>query len=249
MEVEVVPRLASLAAWQRRLLYVTGGLMTLALVAGFVYAEVPVRCDSVNEPAGCWSAPLSQKLFYFHVPIAWAAYASFTVLFVASLLQLIDSGPGTRFWSDVVSVASAEVGVVLTTLTLLSGMIWGEAEWGVAWRWNDTKLVMVFLLWLTYLGYLVLRAQVEAPDRRARLAAVYGMLGFVMVPLSWMAQRIWQSLHPEPILEGGLVTPSVRNAFFLSLLAFTFLASWLIIAAVRMEASKRAVEEIQVVFP
>jgi len=133
MELDVVPRLAALAAWQRRLLYATGVLMTLALVAGFVYAETPQRCDSLNEPQGCWSAPLSQKLFYFHVPIAWTAYAAFAVLFVASLLQLIDSGPGTQFWSDVVAVAGAEVGVLLTTLTLLSGMIWGEAEWGVPW--------------------------------------------------------------------------------------------------------------------
>jgi heme exporter protein C len=168
-------------------------------------------------------APLAWKLFFFHVPIALVSFLAFFVAFVASLQVL-----RTRdaFW-DRHAHAAVEVGVVYTGITLATGMIWGEAEWGTPWRWDDEKLVVVLVLFLVYLAYLVLRRELPDPERRARFSALYAMAGFAAVPLAWFAQRIWEVQHPTVFgVEGsgqGVVTPGVVPIFATALLLFGLL--------------------------
>ncbi len=168
-----------------------------------------------------------QRIMYFHVASAWNAYLAFFVVFISSLLFL---RRGERRW-DRLAFCSAELGVFFTTLALVSGSIWGRSVWGVWWTW-DPRLTTTLILWFLYIGYLLLRSGEEDP-RRARLAAVLGIIGFVDVPIIHMSVVWWQSLHPVVIrpgkvdMEGSMVLALVAavfafTAFYFYLLRFRF---------------------------
>lgn len=151
---------------------------------------------------GVMSAPIAQKIFYFHMPSAWASYLAFGVTLFASAMYL---GSRDRRY-DRFALSSAEIGVVFATIAILTGPIWAKQEWGVYWRWDDAKLTTTFILWLVYIGYLSLRAAMSEPSARARVSAVYGILGFVTVPMSLLSARIaplLRSSHPEVIASSS----------------------------------------------
>ncbi len=160
--------------------------MAVSLVLIFFYAPVEAQMGIV------------QKIFYFHVPLAWNAFVGFLIVFIASFRYLATRDPK---W-DARALAAAEVGVLFTTLVLITGPIWAKPVWGIWWTW-DSRLTLTFVMWLIYLGYLMLRHYVESPDRRAVLAAVVGIVGFVDVPLVYFAIRWWRTQHPQPVLMGG----------------------------------------------
>ena len=141
---------------------------------------------------------LPQKVFYLHLPCALSAFLGFFICFVASIRYLV----ARDLRHDHLAASAAEVGVVFTTLVLVTGSIWAHAAWGVMWTW-DVRLTTTAVLWCIYLGYLVLRGNVDDPDRRARFSAVVGIVGFVDVPLVYMSIRWWQTMHPEPVVFGG----------------------------------------------
>lgn len=131
-----------------------------------------------------------QKIMYVHVPSAWVAFIAFFIVFVASLVYL---------WTrnekhDLLAASAAEVGVVLTALTLVLGSIWARPTWGVWWTW-DPRLTTTAILLLIYAGYLALRGFVEDPQRRARWSAAVGVLAFLNVPIVYMSVRWWRSIH------------------------------------------------------
>lgn len=195
-------------------------LLACVLAGGLllVFAAL-VLAPSFAGHAG-FTAPLSWKLFFFHVPIALASFLAFGVAFYHALRYL--ARPTAAH--DHAAAAAVEVGVVLAGLTLATGMIWGQAEWGQAWRWWDLKLVLVLLMFLIYCGYLLLRREVSDADRRARLSAVYAVAGFATIPLAWFAQRIWLSAHPAVFgaedSETGVVTAGIMPIFLLGLAVF-----------------------------
>ncbi len=195
----------------------------IVLILAFVFVLLSIYTaliftPEVKEEDG-WTAPMAQKIFYFHVPSAWVSFLAFGVVFVMSILYLKTS---SRKW-DVIAYSSAEIGVVFCTLTIVTGPIWGKAEWGVYWRWEDTKLTITFILWLIYVAYLVLRGGVENEDK-SRLAAVFGIIGFVCVPLSFFSSRIWQSMHPNVVASsGGSMSMETGVGLLMGVIAFTFL--------------------------
>ena len=169
---------------------------------------------------GVFSAPLSQKIFYFHMPSAWVAYVAFGVTLVGSAMFL---------WKrsevhDRIAGYSAELGVVFATIAIITGPIWAKEEWGVYWRWDDTKLVATFILWIVFFGYLVLRATVQDEGKMRRISAIYGMLAFVTVPLSFLASRVMQSFHPTVIgSTGGGLSADAGFTVIVAIAAFTCL--------------------------
>ncbi|HYI43990.1 MAG TPA: cytochrome c biogenesis protein CcsA [Actinomycetota bacterium] len=175
-----------------------------------------------------------QRIFYFHVPAAWAAYLSFAVVFLGSVAYL---RTGVRRW-DLLAHAAAELGVVFTTIVLVTGPIWARPVWGTWWQW-DARLTSALVMWLTYVGYLFLRSLAEDPSRAGRLAAVVGIVGLVNVPIVHFSVRWWRTLHPQGPTpsdlagESGLGSPELL-AFFASLIAFTLLFSWLLAVRVRL---------------
>ncbi len=158
-----------------------------------------------------------QRIFYFHVGCAWAGMDAFVICFIGNLLFV---------WRrqqkyDWIAVASAEVGLVLTTIVLITGPIWAKPVWGIYWTW-DARLTSTFVLWLLYVSYLLLRTLIEEPERRALLSSLFGIFAFLDVPLVFGAIRWWRTQHPAPVIMGGPgsgLDPLMKKVFFFSVFA------------------------------
>jgi heme exporter protein C len=187
-----------------------------------------------------------QRIFYFHVPSAWVAYLAFALVFIASIAYLRTAA---RRW-DLLAHASAEIGVVFCSLVLITGPIWANPVWGTWWVW-DARLTSTFVMWLTYIGYLLIRALARDPRAAGRLAAVVGIVGFVNVPIVHFSVRWWRTLHPagptpaDPSTGSGLGGPELL-AFFTALAAFTLLFLWLLALRVRVGRTGDEVERLEV---
>ena len=131
-----------------------------------------------------------QKIMYVHVPAAWNMMIAYFIVAIASLRYLWKG----REKDDLLAAAAAETGALMTGLTLALGMIWGKPTWGIWWTW-DARLTSTAVLFFIYVGYLILRAFVDDPDRRAQWSAAVGLLGALNVPIVYMSVRWWRTLH------------------------------------------------------
>ncbi len=180
----------------------------------------------------------AQRIFYFHVPSAWTAFLAFGVVALAGTLYL-----KTRkmVW-DVIARSSAEIGVLFTTVALISGSIWAKPVWGAFWTW-DPRLTTTALLWLIYISYLLLRSAISEPERRAVFGAIVGIVGFIDVPIVFMSIRWWRTIHPDVVGPGHMnLEPSMVVALMVSLLSFTLLYATLMVARVHLEESSDRLE-------
>lgn len=177
----------------------------------------------------------AQRIFYFHVPSAWIGFLAFFLVFVSSIMYLLK---GSRKW-DVLALSAAEIGVVFTTLVLVTGPIWAKAAWGVYWTW-DARLTTTLILWFIYIGYLTLRSTVD-DIRKARLAAVLGIVGFLDVPVIYLSVTIWRTMHPTLLIsESGGLEDAMRTTLFVALGSFTLLFALLLAARIRLEQKRDA---------
>jgi heme exporter protein C len=140
-----------------------------------------------------------QRIFYFHMPSAIVAFIAFIAGGIASIRYV--SSREARF--DDLSVACNEVGLVFAVVNLVTGMIWGKPAWGVYWAWGDARLMTALLLVVIYAGYLVLRQSVSEPNQRAVVCAVVSIFGMADIPIVYMANRVWRTQHPGPVVGGG----------------------------------------------
>lgn len=172
----------------------------------------------------------AQRIFYFHVPSAWIGFLAFFIVFLASVMFLWRR---ERRW-DALAMSAAEIGVVFTSLVLLTGPLWAKKAWGAFWVW-DARLTTTLILWLIYIGYLMLRGTAEG-ERRARFSAVLGIVGFFDVPIIYISVTLWRTMHPTLLVNdpGGL-TPAMTQTLMVALLSFTFLFAFLLIQRVRLE--------------
>ena len=184
---------------------------------------------------------LAQRIIYFHIPTAWVGFLAFFVTFVGSVLYLRTR---ERKW-DIVALSSAEIGTVFMLGVLVSGSIWAKPSWGVWWVW-DERLTISLIQFLVYVGYLMLRASVEDPARRARCSSVYGVVAFISVPINFIAIRLWRTQHPLMFGgEDGWLGPNMMFAFIFSLVAFTVWYVTLMAYRVRLERLRDGVEELK----
>jgi len=162
-----------------------------------------------------------QRIFYFHVASAWIAYLAFIGTFITSIVYMKTKDLKWDNWA----VSSAEIGVVFTTLAILTGPMWARAVWEVFWRWEDLKLLMTLVLWLVFIAYLALRANVQSRRTKATVAAVFSIIGMLCIPLSFAANRIWTQYHPTVIAsdQGDIVTEGMLPALIVAVFAMTFL--------------------------
>ncbi len=184
-----------------------------------------------------------QRIFYFHVSSWWLAFGAFFVVAGASIGWL-----RTRRASwDAAALAAAEIGVLFTTIGLAMGMLWAKPAWGIWWTW-DARLTTAFVLWLIYLGYLLLRSYVEDPTRRANLAAVLGILGAADIPIVYFSIFWWRTQHPQPVIMGGPdsgLHPDMALTLAVCVAAFTVLFIWLFGWRRRLETERRALYRIR----
>jgi heme exporter protein C len=184
-----------------------------------------------------------QRIFYVHVPLAWLSYVAFFVVFVCSIGYLWRRD---ERW-DAVARASAEIGVVFTTLFIVSGALWGRPVWGTWWTW-DARLTTAAILWFIYVAYLMLRAYVPEVPRAARYAAVLGIVGFLDVPIIHLSVQWWRTLHPEPTVarpDGPQAPPEMVVTLALASLAFGLLYLALLLVRTRLERAKDEVRRLQ----
>lgn len=163
-----------------------------------------------------------QKIMYVHVPAAWSAFVCFFIVFVTSLHYLWRR----RERSDLLAASAAEVGTVLTALTLVLGSIWGRPTWGVWWTW-DARLTSTAVLLVIFVGYLALRAFVEDPERRARWSAAVGVLGALNVPIVYMSVKWWRTLH-QTQSSPWTVDPAYVLGLDTNGIAFLLVATYLV---------------------
>lgn len=183
-----------------------------------------------------------QKIIYVHLPAAWNMMVAYIVVFLASVAYLWKR----REAHDLLAASAAEVGVVLTGLTLALGSIWARPTWGVWWTW-DPRLTSTAILFLIFVGYLSLRSFVDDDDRRARWSAAVGIFGFLNVPIVYMSVRWWRTLHqvqssPETVDSAYALGIRLNAIAFLFLMIF-FMAFRYQIARLQRASQNRQEEQ------
>jgi len=210
--------------------FVLAGFSTVAVLValGMVFLYAP-REATMGEV---------QRIFYFHVSSAWVGFFAFFITFAAGIGYL---ARGERRW-DILALSSVEIGLTFITMAVITGSLWARPAWGTYWTW-EPRLTISAVQLLIYVAYGMLRTAIESPERKARFAAVYGIVAFVTVPLSWFAIRWWRTIHPDLLTggEGMAMTSRMVHTLLVSLAAFTLLYATLLRQRVRLE---RAVDTV-----
>ena len=197
-----------------------------------------------------------QRIFYIHVPMAWIAFLAFFLVFLASLFYLpIRTPPAwaqrwgiwqrSPGWDDVASSA-AEIGVVFTTLVLITGPIWAKPIWGIWWTW-DARLTTTLVLWLIYVAYLMLRSYSSNRAQAAVYSAVLGVIGFVDVIIVYRAVDWWETQHQRLVVSFDRfdVNSDMRVVLYFSLFTFLVLFGYLMWQRVSMKRLERELRKVR----
>jgi heme exporter protein C len=173
-------------------------VLVMAAALALVFFVAPVDADQ----------GISQKIFYFHVPLALTSYACFG-LGAWKGLRLLWTGTA-RY--DLESYTAIHQGTIFGALTLLTGSIWAKASWGRWWVWSEDQLVLFLVLFLFYCAYFMLRFSVEPGARRERVSAVYALFGVALIPVSFLAIRLSKNfVHPVVFTRHG---PQMTHTMF-----------------------------------
>lgn len=210
------------------------GWVTFAVMAAAIYLIFMwVPNEKIQGPVS--------KIIYFHVASAWLGFFAFFVVMLAGVAYLKTKDSK---W-DVLSHASAEIGVLFTTIVLLTGPIWGRASWNAWWTW-DHRLTTTLVLWFIYLAYLMIRSSINEEEKRARYAAIFGIIGFIDVPIVWMSIRWWRTIHPTIVTGSGFsMAPSMVKTLMVSITAFTLLYFYLLQKGMFIQRMKTEVAAIK----
>ena len=198
-------------------------LMIAALYLVFIYVPTEKEMGIV------------QRIFYLMVPLGWLSLLAFIIVFIGSILYLVK-----REWKwDNLARSSAELGLIFTTLALLTGSLWAKPVWGVWWTW-EPRLTATLILWFIYVAYFLVRSFALEEARGARFAAVIGIIGFIDIPFVVLASILWRGMHPGPIVFQGGLAPSMLLTLLVSIFAFT--ALYFLLLVQRFSMRRDAVE-------
>lgn len=208
----------------------TAGLMALALWMIFIW--VPTEAN----------LGLVQRALYFHVPVAIFALGAIVLVAIGSVGFLITNRPRWDWFAH----ASAEMGVVVGALALITGSIWARPIWNVWWTW-DAKLTTTLILWFIFIGYLMLRAYAPPGRQGARLAAILGVIGAIDAPIIYYAADLWRTAHPGrvtgPGAEGSLES-EMALTLLVSSIAVVSAVSYVLVERYRVRKSEADIVEL-----
>jgi heme exporter protein C len=214
---------------------VTVILLAAATAMVFFYAPVEAVMGQV------------QKVFYFHVSAGWVGMLAYMVAAGAGIAYLITKD---HKW-DIVGVSGVEIGLAFMLINIITGSIWARPIWNTWWTW-DPRLTTATIMELIYAAYLMLRSGIEDPDRRARFGAVYAILGFISVPLTFLSIRIFRTIHPvvignsDPTAQGAFdMTPKMLQTFMFSLVVFSVIFIDLLWHRIRLGKLADKVEQLK----
>jgi heme exporter protein C len=214
---------------ERGLLPILFLAIPIALYFAFLYAPTEQVMGEV------------QRIFYFHVASAWIALLSFFFVFLGGVLYLWKK----ELKYDRFAYAAVEIGVLFCTIVLVTGPIWAKPVWNVWWTW-DPRLTSTFILWFIFVAYLLFRASLRQHPSVRTYAAVYGIIGFVDVPIVWMSIRWWRTIHPRVFsVEKIDIHPKMWTSVWVSFLALLLLYTVLMIYRMRLERLQENVETLQ----
>jgi heme exporter protein C len=207
----------------------------VGIVATYIRAIFFTPTEAIQGPA--------QKIFYIHAPSAWVAFLAFGLVGLVSVLYL---------WLreerlDRIAEASAEVGLVFTTVVLITGPLWGKPIWGTYWTW-DARLTLTLFLWFIFVAYIVLRGAIDDREMRARYCAVLGILGALLIPFIHLSVYLFRTLHPKPILmkpDAPSLPPEMLTTILLAFAAFTLLYVALLRARYRYAVDRDAALSVE----
>ena len=208
-----------------------GLLLAAALAAVFFYAPLEASMGAV------------QKVFYFHVACAWAGMLGFLLSAVSGGLYLRTR---SLHW-DRVSLSGMEIGLVFLFISIVSGSIWARPIWNTWWTW-DPRLTTTTIMELAYIACWMLRQGLDDPERRARFSAVYAILAFVSVPLTFFSIRIFRTIHP--VLVGGPsesmgMTTAMTAVFIFTLVTFSVIFADVLWHRLRLADLAARVEQLK----
>jgi heme exporter protein C len=199
----------------------TAAMLALSLALVPLYAPV----DAAMGPI--------QKLVYLHVPAAIDAFVACAVVSLASVGYVWQR---RLIWDDLAR-AAAQVAVLFCALVLLTGVVWAKQAWGHWWMWSP-RLTFSLILLLLYVAYLLLRPTIAAPERRALICAMYGMMAFLDVPLVYLSTRLIPDIHPTEMH----LTPPMRTTMLVWMLSITMLCGGMIMARFCLNTRARRLE-------
>ncbi|WNF37111.1 cytochrome c biogenesis protein [Bacillaceae bacterium IKA-2] len=222
----------------KTMFYISIPMVVIALYLSFIWTPIERMMGVV------------QKIFYFHVASAWVAFFAFFIVALFSIMFLVKR---KRIY-DVIAGISAEIGVVYTAIVLTTGPIWARSAWNTWWSW-EPRLTTSLILFFMYVAYIMIRKMDGAWEKKARLAAVFGIISFINVPIVFMSIRWWESaLHPVVLGEGGSeagggLEPSmlftlIFSVFMMTVLYSVFLQKGIYIEKLKIQAD-RLKERIQ----
>lgn len=221
--------------WLSVLDIITVILLIAATIMVFFYAPTEAVMGQV------------QRVFYFHVAAGWVGMLAFLVAAIAGVAYL---AKGNRKW-DIVGLSAIEIGIVFAFINIVTGSIWARPIWNTWWTW-DPRLTTATVMELIYVAYLMLRQGIEDPDRRARFGAVYAIVGFLSVPLTFFSARLFRTIHPVVIgsNEAGAqgqfdMTPLMLQTFMFSLITFSFIFADLLWHRIRLGQLAEKVEQLR----
>ena len=188
-----------------------------------------------------------QRVFYFHVSTAWVGMLGFLVSAIAGIAYLRS---GKHSW-DITGMAAVEISVVFLIIAIITGSIWARPAWNTWWTW-DPRLTTAAIMELVYVAYMMLRQGIDDPERRARFGAVYVIVAFISVPLTFLSIRIFRTIHPvvigssDPGASGGFdMTDPMKLTFFFSLITFSFIFADLLWHRIRLGKLSDKVEQLK----
>ena len=208
------------------LLIVSAALMAVTLYMVFMWVPTEQNLG------------VSQRIFYFHVPLGWIGMLSIVVVAVASLMHLIT---GKEKW-DSLAYATAELGVIFATLILVTGAIWARPVWGVWWTW-DAKLTTTLVLWFIYVGYLMIRAHGPSGTQGKRYASVIALIGAIDSPIIYKATDWWRTAHPERNVPSELASEMLLT-LLVAMVTFTVLYVYLLVERYSLRKSESDLDEL-----
>ncbi len=183
------------------------------------------------------SVGLTQKIFYFHVPVGWLGMLAIFGVGISSIMFLITKN---YKWDDL-AFSFAQVGIIFASLIIITGALWAKPVWGVWWTW-DPKLTTTVVLWFIFSAYLLLRNLITDKRRSALIGSIIAVLGSIDAPLIYFASILWRTAHPElnigPLAEDDSSLPgTMLLTFFISLIMHTYL--FIILIRVRRNITKQ----------
>ena len=233
IDVETGPRAGRGSLAREGLFAASAALMGLTLYMVFFWVPTELNLG------------VSQRIFYFHVPLGWLGMLSIVLVAFASIMYLITR---KEKW-DSLAYATAELGVVFSSLILVTGVIWARGDLGWWWTW-DAKLTTTLILWFVYVGYLMVRAYAPKGSQGARFGAVVALFGAIDAPIIYMATVWWRTAHPElntgPLAQDvdALGSGRIYLTLLVAVITFTVLYAYILVERYSLRRSEAALDEI-----